>query len=61
MRQCRYLNNLVERDHRFVKQRVRAMLSFKALQTARANPHQHRARAHGTEGTGASARRRVTR
>ncbi|MDD9933197.1 MAG: IS6 family transposase [Myxococcales bacterium] len=36
IRQSRYLNNLVEQDHRFVKQRVRATLGFKALRTARA-------------------------
>ena len=36
IRQCRYLNNLVEQDHRFVKQKVRAALGFKTFRTARA-------------------------
>ncbi|MDD9944073.1 MAG: IS6 family transposase [Myxococcales bacterium] len=36
VRQCRYLNNVVEQDHRFVKQRVRAALGFQTFHTARA-------------------------
>jgi transposase-like protein len=36
VRQCKYLNNIVEQDHRFVKQRVRAMLGFKTFRCARA-------------------------
>ena len=35
-RQCRYLNNVVEQDHRFVKQKVRAALGLKTFRTARA-------------------------
>ena len=34
MRTSRYLNNLVEQDHRRVKQRVRPMLGFKRFATA---------------------------
>jgi transposase-like protein len=35
MRQVKYLNNIVEQDHRFIKKRVRAMLGFKSFCTAR--------------------------
>ena len=34
--QCKYVNNIVEQDHRFVKQKVRAALGFKTFRTARA-------------------------
>ncbi|MCM3653929.1 IS6 family transposase [Metabacillus litoralis] len=34
IRQIRYLNNIVEQDHRFIKKRVRSMLGFKSFQTA---------------------------
>lgn len=34
MRQIKYLNNIVEQDHRFIKKRVRSMLGFKSYQTA---------------------------
>ncbi|EJS46578.1 hypothetical protein ICG_05653 [Bacillus cereus BAG1X1-3] len=30
IRQVRYLNNIVEQDHRFIKRRVRSMLGFKS-------------------------------
>jgi transposase-like protein len=36
VRQRKYLNNIVEQDHRFVKQRVRAALGFKTFYTAQA-------------------------
>ena len=35
IRQSKYLNNLVEQDHRVVKQKVRPMLGFKSSWTAR--------------------------
>ena len=35
-RQCKYLNNVVEQDHRFVKQKVTAALGFQTFLTARA-------------------------
>lgn len=35
IRQTKYLNNIVEQDHRFIKKRVRAMLGFKSFCTAR--------------------------
>lgn len=34
IRKVRYLNNIVEQDHRFIKKRVRSMLGFKSFKTA---------------------------
>ncbi|MET3297773.1 UNVERIFIED_ORG: transposase-like protein [Bacillus proteolyticus] len=34
LRHVRYLNNIVEQDHRFIKKRVRSMLGFKSYKTA---------------------------
>ncbi|MBJ8055549.1 IS6 family transposase [Bacillus cereus] len=34
IRQVKYLNNIVEQDHRFIKKRVRSMLGFKSFKTA---------------------------
>jgi transposase, IS6 family len=34
LRQCKYLNNVVEQDHRFVKRRVNPGLGFRAFHTA---------------------------
>lgn len=34
IRQVRYLNNIVEQDHRFIKKRVRPMLGFRLFKTA---------------------------
>jgi transposase, IS6 family len=34
LRQCKYLNNMVEQDHRFVKRRVNPGLGFGSLHTA---------------------------
>ncbi len=36
IRQVKYLNNIVEQDHRFVKRLTRPMLGFKTFRTARA-------------------------
>lgn len=33
LRQIKYLNNMVEQDHRFIKKRIRYMLGFQSLQT----------------------------
>ena len=33
-RQCKYLNNIVEQDHRFVKWRIQHMLGFKSFESA---------------------------
>ena len=34
IRQVKYLNNIVEQDHRFIKKRVRSMLGLKSFNTA---------------------------
>ena len=34
IRQVKYLNNIVEQDHRFIRKRVRTMLGFKSFRTA---------------------------
>ena len=36
IRQCKYLNNIVEQDHRFIKRRIRPMLGFKSFWSAQA-------------------------
>ncbi|ANS51759.1 hypothetical protein BT246_64670 (plasmid) [Bacillus thuringiensis] len=33
-RQIKYLNNIVEQDHRFIKKRIRSMLGLKSFHTA---------------------------
>ena len=35
MRQIKYLNNIVEQEHRFIKKRVRPMLGFKSFYSAK--------------------------
>jgi putative transposase len=35
IRQCKYLNNIVEQDHRAVKRIIRPMLGFKSFRCAR--------------------------
>lgn len=34
IRQIKYLNNIVEQNHRFIKKRIRSMLEFKFFRTA---------------------------
>ncbi len=34
IRQCKYLNNIVEQDHRFIKRLIRPMLGFKSFWSA---------------------------
>lgn len=36
IRPCKYLNNIVEQDHRFIRRRIRPMLGFKSFWAARA-------------------------
>lgn len=36
IRQCKYLNNVVEQDHRFVKRKMKQMLGFKTFNSAQA-------------------------
>ena len=35
IRQCKYLNNIVEQDHRFIKRRIRPGLGFKSFDSAK--------------------------
>ncbi|MET3022473.1 MULTISPECIES: DDE-type integrase/transposase/recombinase [Flavobacterium] len=35
IRQCKYLNNIVEQDHRFIKWRIQNGLGFKNFESAR--------------------------
>lgn len=35
IRQCKYKNNIIEQDHRFIKKRCRPMLGFKSYRTAK--------------------------
>jgi len=34
IRKIKYLNNLIEQDHRFIKRNIRPMLGFGSLETA---------------------------
>ncbi|HIE64511.1 MAG: IS6 family transposase [Nitrospira sp.] len=34
IRQCKYLNNIVEQDHHFIKNKIRPMLRFKSFRSA---------------------------
>src|SRR5476649_1390328 len=34
IRQCKYLNNRIEQDHRFIKWRIQNMLGFKNFESA---------------------------
>jgi transposase-like protein len=36
IRQCKYRNNMVEQDHRFIKRKIRSMLGFKSFRSAKA-------------------------
>jgi transposase-like protein len=36
IRQCKYINNIVEQDHRFIKRIIRPMLGFKSFRSAQA-------------------------
>lgn len=36
IRRCKYLNNIVEQDHRAIKRRVRPMMGFKSFHSAKA-------------------------
>ncbi|MBK8203568.1 MAG: DDE-type integrase/transposase/recombinase [Bdellovibrionales bacterium] len=35
VRKSKFLNNMVEQDHRFIKKRIRTMLGFKTFHSAR--------------------------
>jgi hypothetical protein len=50
VRSSQYLNNLVEQDHRRVKQRIRPMLGFKRFGQCGGNHFRHRASREDQEG-----------
>src|SRR5258707_14546326 len=61
LRSSKYLNNLIEQDHRGVKQRIAVMLGFKSFRNAAITNRRHRVDAshpQGTVRTGASRRSR---
>ncbi len=35
VRQIKYLNNIIEQDHRFIKKRTKPMLGFKSFRSAK--------------------------
>lgn len=35
VRQVKYLNNIIEQDHRFIKKRTKPMLGFKSFRSAK--------------------------
>ena len=35
IRQCKYLNNIIEQDHRFIKKRINQGLGFKEFESVR--------------------------
>jgi IS6 family transposase len=38
LRRVKYLNNIIEQDHRFIKKRVRACLGYRSFETAERTP-----------------------
>ena len=57
IRQVKYLNNIVEQDHRGVKRVTRPMLGFKSFDAAR-DPGRHRTHAHAEKDSWGRGRRR---
>ena len=53
LRQCKYLNNVIEQDHRFIKRRTRPMLGFKRFTTAWRTVRGYRDNAGAPQGAGA--------
>jgi len=45
-RQQKYLNNIVEQDHRFIKKRIRSMLGLKTFRTAKQIIYGYRSNAY---------------
>ncbi len=50
VRQNKYLNNVVEQDHRAIKRIIKPMMGFKDFRCARIMPVRHRDRAHDPQG-----------
>jgi len=58
-RQRKYLNNIVEQDHRAIKRRTRPMLGFKKFGCARILIKRYRTHAHDQQGTDEKLRTRA--
>jgi IS6 family transposase len=56
LRQCKYLNNIVEQDHRRIKRLVRPWLGFGSLPTARRTLAGYEAMGDDPEGAGSRHR-----
>jgi transposase-like protein len=50
LRQSKYLNNIVEQDHKAIKRITRPMLGFKSFWSARDHHRGHRNTAHDPQG-----------
>ena len=51
VRSCKYLNNVIEQDHRRIKQRVRPMLGFQAIRDGGPDDPRHRTGGENQETT----------
>src|SRR6202030_4786937 len=51
VRSCKYLNNVVEQDHRRIKQRIRPMLGIQAIRDGGRNDPRHRTGGENQETT----------
>jgi hypothetical protein len=59
--QIKYLNNIVEQDHRAIKRLVRPMLGVQVLPVGRGDAYRHRTHVHDPERPVADDRRNVPR
>ena len=57
LRRVKYLNNVIEQDHRAIRRRWRAIALLPLLSHRRANAGRHRVDAHDEEGAGQKVRR----
>ena len=51
VRSCKYLNNVIEQDHRRIKQRIRPMLGFKRFENGGRDDPRHRTGGENQETT----------
>jgi transposase-like protein len=61
IRTSKYLNNLIEQDHRSIKSRTNVMLGFKRFRVCRDNDFRHRTDASHSQGTVRPLRARAHR
>jgi transposase-like protein len=57
LRRIKYLNNIIEQDHRFIKKRVRAAQCFRVVCHCTKNSRRHRSSAHDEERSGEKIKR----